>query len=249
MFKRISLLTALTLGGLPGAALACACCADPGTRFQDEVELGEWELSEIARLAATGPAQPLSIGLRVGVCGRHRKPQSSYEVSVTATNDGVTFSLGSGTGPGGALVFGWPESYTWFGADTTLAAQGDTQIYTELRFRGTVTATGDFAQDGPLEAELVLSGFGNMCITTRSFSGWMLSVSDEAAQYRLFGTGRRVLEPKTHKKGPETRLRPSRKRPATGTCQGLQNGFSISRRASSGVIPISCSTCGGRSRN
>jgi len=188
MFKHVSLLTALTFGGLPGTALACACCADPGTRFQDEVELGEWEISEIARLAPMGPANLYQTACGLDCVEGIENPQTTYDVSIGTTDDGITFTLGDGSGPGGDLHFTWPDSYTWFGVDTSFAAEGDTQIYTELRFRGTVAATGNFAQNGPLQAELVFSGFGNMCISTQSFSGWTLNVSDEAAQFRLFGT-------------------------------------------------------------
>lgn len=169
----------------PGAALACACCADPGARFEQEVARGNWEVEEIARLAPTSPAR-----LYLTACGMEcvvgiDEPRPSYPVAFEVTGRAMTFELGEGDG---TLTFPWPGDYTWFGADTALSGEGVTRLYTELRFRGSVTGTGDFAGDGPAEAELVLSGRGNRCITARSFEGWSLTVYDDKAQYRLFGT-------------------------------------------------------------
>lgn len=184
MVAMISLLT----GVLPGAALACACCADPGTRFKDVAELGDWEVAEIARLSPTSPARLYLSACGMDCVGGIADPQTAYDVTMDATESGLTLTLSDRRGPRGELTFAWPDSYTWFGVDTALGGRGDTELYTEMRFRGAVSGTGDFALQSPQQAELVLSGSGNMCITARSFDGWMLSVSDEAAQYRLFGT-------------------------------------------------------------
>lgn len=172
---------------LPQAALACACCTDPGERFEHDVAMGEWEAAEIAQVTPTSPAR-----LYLSACGFDcvhgiAGPQAEYDVGFEVDANGVTLALGDGRGPRGTLVFPWPESYTWFGTDTGLTGKGG-DIYTELRFRGAVAGTGDFAQERAQEAELVLSGFGNRCITVRSFEGWILSVSGADTEYRLFGT-------------------------------------------------------------
>lgn len=148
--------------------------------------MGDWEASEIAQVTPTGPAR-----LYLSACGLDcvhgiANPQSDYEVAFEVDENGLKLALGA-TGERGTIVFPWPESYTWFGTDTDLAAEGG-DIYTELRFRSAVAGSGDFAQEMAQEAELVLSGFGNSCITLRSFQGWILSVSGAEAEYRLFGT-------------------------------------------------------------
>lgn len=185
MLKRMVGLVSLAPALLPGAALACACCADPGTRFEQDVARGNWEVEEIARLEPTSPAR-----LYLTACGMEcvvgiKDPKPAYPVTFEVTENGMTFALGDGDGE---LTFPWPEDYTWFGADTALTGEGEVSLYTELRFRGSVAGTGNFAVEGATEAELVLSGQGNRCITARSFDGWSLTVYDETAQYRLFGT-------------------------------------------------------------
>lgn len=185
MLRRMVSLFALAPAILPGAAFACACCADPGTRFEQDVTRGNWEVGEISRLEPTSPAR-----LYLTACGMEcvvgiEDPQPTYPVAFDVSENGVTFTLGQGDG---ALTFPWPDAYTWFGADTALTGEGETSLYTELRFRGTVAGTGRFANEGPTEAELVLSGQGNRCITAQSFDAWSLTVYDETTQYRLFGT-------------------------------------------------------------
>lgn len=178
----------LAAGLAPAAALACACCADPGARFEQVAGLGDWEISQIAALSARGPAR-----LYVSACGMEcvagiDTPRDSYDVEMRADENGLTFKMSTGKTARGQIVFAWPDAYTWFGTDTNLDARdGAAELYTELRFVGSVTGSGDFAGDGPSRAELVFSGSGNTCITTRSFDGWMLSVRDERADYRLFG--------------------------------------------------------------
>jgi hypothetical protein len=173
----------------PAAALACACCADPGARFAQVAKLGAWERDQIAALSAQGPAQ-----LYLDDCGEAcvdgiADPRPRYDVEMATGATGVTLTLdGGAAGARGEIVLPWPDRYTWFGTDTDPAAETDApDVYVELRLKGRVRGTGAFAADGAKRAELVLSGFGNMCITTRSFDGWMLTVRDEGADYRLFG--------------------------------------------------------------
>ncbi|WP_422028726.1 hypothetical protein [Roseovarius sp.] len=185
MLRRMVALSTLVPALLPGAAFACACCADPGTRFEQDVVRGNWEVKEISRLAPTSPAR-----LYLTACGMEcvkgvENPQPTYPVTFEASENGMVFELGEGDG---TLTFPWPDAYTWFGADTALTGEGQTALYTELRFRGSVAGTGDFANGGATEAELVLSGQGNRCITARSFDAWSLTVYDDTTQYRLFGT-------------------------------------------------------------
>lgn len=185
MLGRMISIVAIILALLPGAAFACACCADPGTRFEQNVVRGNWEVEEISRLTPTSPAR-----LYLTACGMEcveglADPRPTYAVEFDVSDTAMTFTLGEG---GGTLTFPWPDDYTWFGADTALSGSGDADVYTELRFRGAVTGTGDFFIESQADAELVLSGQGNRCISARSFDGWTLSISDETAQYRLFGT-------------------------------------------------------------
>ena len=190
MQRPVLALAALIAGLLPGAALACACCADPGTRFEQVAERGDWEVTQIARLVPSGPAR-----LYLGACGLGcvdgiANPQPRYDVAMAVSDNGIVFTLSGAGAERGTLTFPWPESYVWFGADIALSGLSGERaaaLYTEMRLRGPVAGTGDFAQDGPAEAELVLSGFGNMCILARTFEGWSLTVTGAGGDYRLFG--------------------------------------------------------------
>lgn len=164
-----------------------ACAPAPGTRFVQVAEMGAWERSRIASLSAVGPAR-----LYLGGCGMDcvegiTQPRPAYDAAIKASDAALTLVLSADGAERGTLTFAWPDSHTWFGADTDLGDDLAEGFYTELRMAATVTGSGDFTHDGPARAELVLSGFGDMCITRRSFSGWSLTVTDEGAHYRLFG--------------------------------------------------------------
>ena len=163
------------------------CRPDPGTRFGQSAELGEWERSRIAALAPRGQAR-----LFLAECGFDcvegvADPRAAYDATMEVSETAITFVLSANGTERGQIAFDWPETYTWFGTDTAPGEDSGADLYTEMRFSGAVTGRGDFAHEAPARAELVLSGFGNMCITKRSFSGWMLTVFDEGADYRLFG--------------------------------------------------------------
>ena len=167
---------------IPGAALACACCAERGERFEYEVALGDYERGELARVRADGPAilYQTSCGLE---CVRGiARPKDSYDVTLSVSKDAVVFTM-----PGhGDLRFDLPASFAYFGTDTNPTGDaGNVPFYTELRFLGAVTGSGDF--EGSAPAELVISGAGNICIGAGGFDHWRLRVAGEGVDYRLFG--------------------------------------------------------------
>lgn len=179
-------LLAVLLGIAPGAALSAACDAEPGARFAQSAALGDWEVGQIARLTPEGPAW-----LYLSACGFDcvagiATPRRAWEAAMTTDAQGITLTLSQGGQARGQLRFAWQQSYEWFGADTALTGTGAGALYTEMRFAGTLTGSGDFAA-GPFPAELVLSGAGNACIVARGFSGFSLSVEGPGARYRLFG--------------------------------------------------------------
>ncbi len=175
----------ILVGSLPSAALACACCADPGTRFEDRVELSDWVISEIQAVTATGAARMYQTACGMDCVAGINDPRESYPVQFAADEDALELRFDGA----GSLRLGWPETYTWFGADADLSdSAGPTWLYTELRLRGSVSGTGDFAETAAVPAELVLSGTGNLCVGAASFQNWTLSVAGEGVSYRLFGT-------------------------------------------------------------
>jgi len=183
---RMFLLPAAMAAFSPGPAPAGPCDPVPGSRFRQVAAMGEWEVSQIAALVPEGPAR-----LYLGACGMGcvegiAHPRASWDVAIEAGANGIAFVLSAAGGERGTIVFPWPESYEWSGTDTALTG-GRAALYTELRFAGSVAGRGDFANEGAVPAELVLTGADNACITARSFAGWILSVEGPGASYRLFG--------------------------------------------------------------
>ena len=173
---------------LPGAALACACCADKGSRFEHQVELGEWELSELALLKTD------TANLYLSACGLEcvagiDNPRWRYGANMSISESSVQIDLSDEAGQArGSISFEMPETYNYFAVDPNPGATlGNPELYTELRLRGTVSGSGDFGGHSGVEAELVFSGYGNQCVSAGTFDGWSLTVSGAATQYRLFG--------------------------------------------------------------
>lgn len=180
--KLAFLLSAWLLAALPGAALACACCAEKGTWFDERMALGDYEREELAKLRAEGPAI-----LFLTACGMEciqgiEDPKDNYAVEMSLSDDALTFLLGDH----GDVRFSLPDSYEFFAVDTDPTKDGSApKVYTEVRLDGTVTGRGDF--EGEADAQLILSGPGNMCISARNLAHWRLSVIGEGLDYRLLG--------------------------------------------------------------
>ncbi|GAB4295595.1 MAG: hypothetical protein Kow0058_13120 [Roseovarius sp.] len=170
-----------------------ACVPAPGARFTQLSALGAWEVGQIARLRPDGPAR-----LYQGRCGLDcaagiAQPRPAWDVDMQASAEALILTLSAGGRTAGTLRLAWPQDYEWFGVDTDLSGRAGSSgssgsgFYAEMRFLGALEGSGDFAAAAGQPAELVLSGFGNACITSRSFSGWMLSVEGPKARFRLFG--------------------------------------------------------------
>lgn len=169
---------------LPGAALACACCAERGERQDYTVKLGEWEREELGRLRATSPARLYTTACGMECVKGVRGAQTAYEVMLGMSGTRVEFDLVDA----GRLVFEMPQTYSRFAVDTDpMAAETKVTLYTELRLKGRVSGTGDFADVQSARGELVFSGPGNACFNVDSLQAWGLSVEDEGVAFRLFG--------------------------------------------------------------
>lgn len=182
-------LAALILAAWPGAALACACCAEKGERFDYQIEMQEWELRELASRDVAQPAYlfvtACDLDCAKGIAG----PQYKYGVEIAYAEAGVEFDLSDETGTHrGTIGLDWPTHYTYFGVDTDpMAAPPDPMLYLEMRLDGEAYGTGDFEQKTPLKAELIFSGRGNMCFSAGALTHWVLSITGDGVEYRLFG--------------------------------------------------------------
>lgn len=169
---------------MPVQALACACCAERGTRETHLLSLEAFEQSEFARLQADSEAWVFQTACGLECVKGIETPQDSYDVTLGFSPGQVVFDMGTH----GALVFEMPGTYLRSDVDTSPSATASAPaVYTELRMVGVVTGSQDFAGVGPNQAVLVLSGFGNMCLSADSLRHWSLEVRDEEIAFQLFG--------------------------------------------------------------
>lgn len=202
--QRRSLLLALGAAGAAlvatpaRRALACACCADEGTRVEGQHELQGWELSELGRvqLGATaklrtgdGDMSDYSKGIRDAAM--------SYLVALARKSDKRgdvwTLSFKEPKGKSGTLWWVLPKVVEEFVVDLRDGKQGGgggPLLYKELRLRMPVGATGVFEPGNAAgtTARLVLQGRGNMCLDAENYTHWSLAVSGPKAAYMLYGS-------------------------------------------------------------
>ena len=174
---------------LPGAALACACCAEKGERFERQID---FDYAVINQLATLEPVQPARLFLTA--CGMECvvgvvDPQEAYDVVIAVGEAGVEFDFSDTEGRyRGTIGMNWPAPFTLTGVDTDPTGEGhDPALYLELQMRGKSYGTGDFATIQLAETELVFSGHGNMCFDPGLLDNWVLTVRDEGVDLRLFG--------------------------------------------------------------
>jgi hypothetical protein len=158
-----------------GEALACACCGEPGTWYEDTSPLGSIEREAFAHLRFT-TARP--------VPGPEEVIQP-LPIKATLTRTAWRWQLGSKA----TLTFHLPRVARTLVADIhdgKTAGGGGPLLYRELRLQGTLTATG--ALHGT-RYRLVLQGRGNNCLNAGDLRAWHLDVTG-GARYSLYGTFR-----------------------------------------------------------
>ena len=164
----------------PSAAIACACCSEPGTWYQFKAPLRADERAELAKLRFRtanwvetnegGPGLGFDrLALRATLFGRTWRWQLAG---------------------GRMLTLRLPVSATQFAADVhdgKMGAGGGPLLYKEIRLDGPLTTGGILRGT---RYRLVLQGRGNNCLNTRDLRSWHLDVSGGTEPYSLYGTFR-----------------------------------------------------------
>jgi hypothetical protein len=178
------IISLLLLAFLTGSAWACACCADRGVRNTLHMSFTPFEVEELARLEAGSDAILYQTACGLDCVSGIQEPQHSYELYLDFAPGQVVFDMG----PRGAMVFEMPNDYVRSDVDTDPTAPGaDPLVYTELPMVGVISGSGDFADVGPNQAVLVVSGFGNLCLMADALEHWSLQVSEDQVNFQLFG--------------------------------------------------------------
>ena len=177
----------------PTAALACACCSEPGHYYSGLVDLDEHPLSELKRLRAarTASLYETAAGLEEDALGI-AQPKSSYSIQSAFVGNVWRFTFRSGASSG-TLELPLPKKMWSHSADIhdgKLSPGGGPSLYKEWRLEGDVKGTGIFKNGSAQSAKyvLVLQGRGNACDNADDFRHWRLEVTGEKAGYAFFGT-------------------------------------------------------------
>ena len=181
----------------PVSALACACCADPGMRFETFSKFGGpgFESEAIQQLTPTGKATLFrsAADWEEVVRGLNNPDKSeAYRVSLKRTPQTWTFEFADDKGNTGSIVMRLPREFELFGTDMR---PGETQtidrvtLYKELRITGTMTGAGMFALKGKgtRRATVIFQGQGSGCTFAADFHHWRLIATGPGVRYSFFG--------------------------------------------------------------
>lgn len=188
----------------PSNALACACCAEPGTysiwtgkagEYQLGL-LGEMEFDKAAALYMTAAGFDNIKGLSELEKDFESESwtASPGEFDLTNTFAAKTwkFSFKTPTGKVGTLTLPMPVQMLQFKVD--IHDEEDRPngplLYKEWRFKGIVSSgTGIFKSSiiRPTTYFLVLQGRGNGCDNAEDFTHWHLEINGKRADYEFFG--------------------------------------------------------------
>ena len=176
----------------PVAALACACCSNPGHYYSGQVDLDEHPLSELKRMrfARTAFLYETEAGLDEDSLGI-AQPKSRYTLQGAFAGNVWRLIFRSGTSTG-ILELPLPKKMWNHSADIhdgKLSPGGGPLLYKEWRLEGEIKGTGIFksGMGAPAKYVLVLQGRGNGCDNAGDFGNWRLQVSGEKADYAFYG--------------------------------------------------------------
>ena len=161
----------------PSAAIACACCASPGTWYQALGPLAQIDRDELAKLRFTTAKW---VETNEGGPGF-----GTLRMTARLTGRTWRWQLAGGR----TLSFLLPLRATTLAADIhdgKRGGGGGPLLYKELRLEGRLTTSGILRGT---RYRLVLQGRGNNCINAADFRSWHLDISG-GEPYSLYGTFR-----------------------------------------------------------
>lgn len=176
-----------------GPAWACACCAEPGARFERSSELTDWEFGALEQLRSNGIADVYETACGsecvLGLTQTDNWHGSALEVG----REGVTLTLGPVDSDSAAVVLtaGAPTQFDWFASDPAPGSRGITPggLYSEVTLPLTMTGSGPGWTGGEatFPARLILIGQSTACMEMSRKTHWMLDVETQALSFRVFG--------------------------------------------------------------
>lgn len=187
---------------MPANALACACCAEPGTYmiwsgkpWDFDLEILEgMEFGKKATLFLTEADFEIVKGL--DAIKEDLEKDYTGEMDLIAGFKAKTwrFTVATKSGKTGVLELPMPLQMLKFKVDIhdgKNGGGGGPLLYKEFRFKGKVRSGSGFFRSGltsPATYFLVFQGRGNGCDNIEDFSNWRLEIEGRKADYAFFGT-------------------------------------------------------------
>lgn len=177
----------------PIQALACACCAEPGSRFQHKDKLSDYDYEQTARLRSDGIVE-----IHTTDCGDDcilgiGKFDDWHQSSFSLGRDGFALVVNGSGHETPDLVFSAtaPTHYEWLATDPMPGDRGlqPGGLYSEATIPLKLRGSGPGWTGGPQElpARLILIGQSTACMELGSSTHWMLDAESENISFRLFG--------------------------------------------------------------
>lgn len=188
----------------PISALACACCAEPGTYYLSTFKPRTFELDLLkevrfatdAKLYTTEAGFDTMKGLdevaKDSELEAHMTTYDEFDLASGFTGTQWRFEMRSTAGRKGVLTLPMPLRLTSFKVDIHDVEDrpNGPLLYKEYRFKGGVTAaTGIFrpALAKGTSYTLVLQGRGVGCDEVQDYTHWRLDIDGPRASYAFYG--------------------------------------------------------------
>jgi hypothetical protein len=192
-----AIVCALVLTLMPSApAYACACCAEPGTWFQETAKADPEILAILGqlspRLDKTASLYLTAAGLEE-VTGISRASETYTLRRIPPYTRTWKLEFTDQQNNRGTLSFTIPATAVFFGTDPRDNQQGGAGgplLYKEWRFEGPISGTGIFKSGTTARTKFrfILQGRGNMCPAAADFKSWILQVEGPRARFAFNGT-------------------------------------------------------------
>lgn len=182
----------------PARALACACCAEPGTWYERTDRIDEYQWTEFNRLRFDAVANVYSEAGEDAVKGI-QNPADEYTLTLSKQARRWDLRYRDKQGRTGTLTLTIPATAVQFGVDMHDTQGGETQLYKEVRLTGALTGTGIFKGGSTPQTKfrLILQGRGNNCMAAEDFKNWTLQIFGPRASYTFYGSLKEPAPPKS----------------------------------------------------
>lgn len=193
---RRGLLSALTIAAAflsqAGSAQACACCTEPGQRFENGGPMDAYVRGELGRMRFAPTAVLYSdAGFPDSVQGFANPSSDPYAVRASIRNV-ISFDFRDNAGRLSRLQFLLPSAMSRFEVDPRSTVRpvppNGPNLYKEWRLSGPARVGGAVLNPrATATATLILHGDGNSCSSASDFKRWTLSVKGNGIAFTFLG--------------------------------------------------------------